>query len=445
VIRDLTRLRARLEPVPGQATAHPMRNGVITLAVLVVTLTWFFAASLRPDGLGLFGGGGRLVRAEFSDTADLKHGDPVRVSGVDVGRVQDLELTDHRTALVTMRLSGAAPVIHHDARAQIYWRLILGGNDYVALEPGSRSRPVLGDSVIPVSRTLSQQRFDDLSEPYNPATRAWQRTIFGEVAKGLDDPRAASRAITTLAPTLKTVGEGVAPLRGQWTDDVRSLITSTARTMHGLAVDDHALQGLVSGGAGTFGVFAAHRKQFGNAIEASPAAMDATVSAMRHTIHTLDLLDPLVAGLRPGARVLDPALIASRPALTQLAALLHEARPFLLNLGPTFAALRRAGDEGVPLMHATTPTLDRLHNELLPFLRKPDPEIGVPTYQMIGPTAEVGASAAAEYDRNGTYLRFPVFADERSVGAAPCQPFLTDPSSEEKVRCEALRKLVPLP
>jgi hypothetical protein len=96
-------------------------------------------------------------------------------------------------------------------------------------------------------------------------------------------------------------------------------------------------------------------------------------------------------------------------------------------------------------MHATTPTLERLQTDLLPFLRKPDPEIGIPTYEMIGPTAEVGASAAAEFDRNGTYLRFPVFADERSVGAAPCQPFLTDPSSQEKLRCEALSKLVPLP
>ena len=50
----LDRLRARLEPVPGRARAHPWRNGVITLGVLIGVLALVFAVSLVPRGTSVF-------------------------------------------------------------------------------------------------------------------------------------------------------------------------------------------------------------------------------------------------------------------------------------------------------------------------------------------------------------------------------------------------------
>jgi virulence factor Mce-like protein len=414
---------------------------VITLGFCALVA---YACLTRFD-LPFAGDGGKLARAEFEAPNELDPGDPVRIRGIEVGQIEEIELNEATgTAVVAMRLQKDV-ALRRDARADIYWRTLLGGHMYVELEPGSPSAPELGDGVIPATRTNSQVEWDQFFQPYDGPTRHLQQTFFKEFRRGLADPDAVGRAIETLSPTLATVDRGLEPMRGRQSDDLRRLVASTARTTRGLAVDETRLAGLVEHAAATLAVTARRRAELGRMIELSPPAMDASVAALTHLTSTLDRLDPLAARLRPGARELAPAALAATPALREADAFLRESRPLLRQVGPLFESLERAGRRGVPLMRGLRPTLVRLDDELLPFLRRPDPETGYPTFQMIGPQAATVASAASEFDRDGHYLRFPDAANQRSVGDAPCQPFLTDPTAEEKLRCDALREVFPFP
>ena len=73
------------------------------------------------------------------DAQNLKPGAPVRVAGVEVGKVSKIEAAEggEPATRITMELSEDALPVHQDARVQIRPRILLEGNFFVDLEPGS--------------------------------------------------------------------------------------------------------------------------------------------------------------------------------------------------------------------------------------------------------------------------------------------------------------------
>ena len=75
------------------------------------------------------------------DAQNLKPGSPVRVAGVEVGKVTKVEAADEDepAARVTMQLRDDALPVHEDAELQIRPRILLEGNFFIDLDPGSSS------------------------------------------------------------------------------------------------------------------------------------------------------------------------------------------------------------------------------------------------------------------------------------------------------------------
>ena len=76
------------------------------------------------------------LHATFRNAQSLKPRSPVRIAGVEVGKVTKVEPTDGGAADVTMELKDDALPIHDDARAQIRSRIFLEGNFFVDIQPG---------------------------------------------------------------------------------------------------------------------------------------------------------------------------------------------------------------------------------------------------------------------------------------------------------------------
>ena len=92
------------------------------------------------------------VRAEFSDATGLLLGDVVKASGVDVGRVEDIEIKDG-LAIVTMSLEDTAP-IPANVEANIRFRNLLGQRMIVFEEGEVPTDEVLADgALIELART----------------------------------------------------------------------------------------------------------------------------------------------------------------------------------------------------------------------------------------------------------------------------------------------------
>lgn len=81
-----------------------------------------------------FGGGYRVV-AEFYNISGLKVGAPVEVAGVEVGRVENIEVTKDNMARVVLNLNRGV-IVHEDAIASIRTKGIIG-DKYVKLSPGA--------------------------------------------------------------------------------------------------------------------------------------------------------------------------------------------------------------------------------------------------------------------------------------------------------------------
>lgn len=102
----------------------------------------FFAIALVAAALVLEMAGsfdafrkGRVINARFGNVLELKKGDPVKMAGKQIGRVDTIEFADDKV-LVRMKITEKTAVIRTTSKATIRFSGLLGQN-YVAIDFGS--------------------------------------------------------------------------------------------------------------------------------------------------------------------------------------------------------------------------------------------------------------------------------------------------------------------
>ena len=126
------------------------RNPVVVGAISLVVLALVMVAALRADDLPVIGGGD-TYHAMFTEAGGLKVDDEVRIAGVRVGKVDEIELADDRVR-VSFKVDAAAD-FGDDTRAAIKVKTILGAM-FLALEPAGGGQ-LEEDATIPAERTTS--------------------------------------------------------------------------------------------------------------------------------------------------------------------------------------------------------------------------------------------------------------------------------------------------
>ena len=132
-------------------------------------------------------------RRVFEDAQSIRAKSPVRVAGVDVGKVTEVEhLTDEDgegldAAVVTMTIKDEGRPIREDATMQLRPRLFLEGNLFVDVQPGSPSADELesGD-VIPLEQTSTSVQFDQVLTSLQKPVREDLQLFLKEFGDGLD-------------------------------------------------------------------------------------------------------------------------------------------------------------------------------------------------------------------------------------------------------------------
>src|SRR5918998_4379710 len=113
-----------------------VRAGLLALVIVAVG-TYFGFTKANP-----FASPYELTAA-FDTVNNLKPNSPVRIAGVDVGKVKQVEAVtgDSGAAVVTMEIEEKGLPIHEDATMKIRPRIFLEGNFFVDMSPGSPSSP----------------------------------------------------------------------------------------------------------------------------------------------------------------------------------------------------------------------------------------------------------------------------------------------------------------
>jgi phospholipid/cholesterol/gamma-HCH transport system substrate-binding protein len=414
--------------------------GAITLVVFVaVTLIFylgFFQNWTREKGT-------KYV-IDFTSSAQLQQGDPIKIDGVNSGRVDIIRsLPGDRGAQVTVEVLKDAGPLYDDARADLRWRLLLGGAFYVQIDPGTPSHPELpAGGTIPVERTSQQVELDDLSHAFQGGSQAGLRAMPAQVAQAFALPDVPKNALQAIARNAPSIQVGLHALRGQVLDrDLRGLVKGAAETVRNLDEPNGDLTTLISGAAATVQTINRRSAELRQTLDTAPRTMQELDLTLGRLEPTLRGADRLVTTLQRSAPDVAPTLSALRPTLVNADGLLRSARPLLRALSPAVRALAAAAKDGVPLINSLRPSLRRLDSNIIPYLAKPDPETGKSTTIMIGGTAAGFGGSAGQQDSNGHFIRFPASIGSHNV-YLPCDIGAIDADATKALICDDLQTAV---
>jgi virulence factor Mce-like protein len=331
----------------------PFKAGVLAITTLVL-FAYFGFSKTNPFANPY------ELKAMFRDVQNLKPRSPVRIAGVEVGKVTKVEPKDGGGAAeVTMELREDALPIRDDARAQIRSRIFLEGNFFVDIQPGSPSTGELDDgSTLPITQTASTVTLPEILDVLDSDVRGDLQTFlheYGTVALQGGGAKAFNRAVHSFEPAYRYGALTNDALLGVDPDrDVQRLLRGQQRTFAALADNPDALKELVTDLNTTAG-----------AIAAEDSSLEAAVPALRDTLRegypALGELNAALPTLRvfsrealPGVRSSVPALDAAIPWITQARGLVQPSE-----LRGLAADLRQA-----------VPSLVKLNTRLIPFLKQ---------------------------------------------------------------------------
>jgi ABC-type transporter Mla subunit MlaD len=356
----------------------PAKAGVIAL-VVIAFLTFEGFTRYNPFRSPF------ELKATFATANNLQPKSPVRIAGVDVGVVKEIEpLSNGKGAQVTMEIQKTGLPIHTDAEMKIRPRIFLEGNFFVDVQPGSPSAPVVksGDT-IPVNQTATPVQLGDLLTALQSDTRRDLRTLIFEYAtKGLGDggAQAYNRSLESAPEAFRTSSLANDATLGQQPHDLSNVLRGQQRLFSELASNPAILKDLVTQLNVTFAAFARE-----------DASLRATIPALRDVLRVgtpaLVSLDSALPPLRAFARDALPGTISSGPTIdaalpfVRQARLLvrpQELRGLVADLRPTIPALARLNRATIPFLNEGRALSACQNNVLLPFAKEPIPDPDFP-------------------------------------------------------------------
>ncbi|OXM63845.1 MCE family protein [Amycolatopsis vastitatis] len=240
--------------------AAPLIKSIIFIAVTALA-TVLLAISITNSGVG----SGRPYSAKFLDATSLNVGDDVRISGVRVGQVESLEISDHNRALIRFSLDSGRR-LPADVHAVIKYRNMVGQR-YIALERGTTgTRDQLAEGgEIPLDRTTPALDLTDLFNGFKPLFQALSpndvNELSGEIVQVLQGEGGTVESLlqhtgsltTTLAGRDKVIGEVIGNLNSVLKtvngkgDALANLVSTLRQLVSGLAGDRAAIGDAISG------------------------------------------------------------------------------------------------------------------------------------------------------------------------------------------------------
>ncbi len=364
------------------------------------------------------------VRATFSNAHSLRSTAPVRIAGVNVGKVTKVEAitgTEDGAAAVTMDINDDALPLHSDASLKIRPRLFLEGNYFIELKPGSPGAETIDDGhSFPVNQTASSVGLDQVLTTLQSDVRSNLQTLLNELGKGfaLHGGAEGFREIHRTSPDAyrytAVVNEAFLGTRPH---DLSGTIAGLEKVLGGLSEDQRELSDLITNFATFTGSFAAEDEALARAIEQLPDTLAAGTPAFVNLNAAFPSLRAFAREALPGVRSTPAALRASRPFFAQLSALMGppELRGLVADLRPTVPELANLAEHNVGFLKQSRLLSSCFNEVIIPWSKskvEPVDPANVYPHDPFGKTFEetsygiTGISSESRSgDANGQHLR----------------------------------------
>jgi len=407
--------------------ASPFKVGAIVLGVVLV-LTYFGFSKHIPFTHGY------QLKAVFKNAVSIRKGSPVRIAGVNVGKVQSVDAQDGSNAsVVTLEIQDKGLPIHKDATLKIRPRIFLEGNFYVEMQPGTPAAPTLssGDTV-PLTQTSEPVQLDQVLTALQSDTRqdlqealtgygqalTYQPTAQDDKGQdpsvaGLTGAQALNKASRYATPAFRDSAIVQQAFLGTQPHDLSALIKGLGHVSKALGSDEEALKDLVTNFNTTMAAFASEASNLSTTIRLLPGVL--------HTANrALDSLNAAFPSTRAFAREILPGVRETPATIEAFFPWLDQARPLiskpelgglLEDLSPATQDLARVTDATINLLPQADLVSQCFSKVVLPTGDIKVQDTAALTtgkenykefwYAMVGLAGE-----GQNFDGNGPYVRF---------------------------------------
>jgi phospholipid/cholesterol/gamma-HCH transport system substrate-binding protein len=308
---------------------------------------------LKPEGY-------RITVPFKEATPQLAVESDVRISGVSVGKVKSIELSDKSDyADAVIELDSQYAPIPDDTRAILRAKTLLG-ETYVELTPGSdRDHTLPEGATLPPAQVANSVQLDEIFRTFNARTReAFQGWMQSQAAALRGRGQQFGEALSELEPFSESANRALRILDTQQ-NAVRELVHSGGTVFQALSERQGQLRGLIQNSDTVFSTTAQRNQDLAEAFRILP-------TFQRETRLTLDRLnrfaidaDPLIQQLRPSVRQLSPTLEAVGRSAPDLQRFFVGLRGTIAASHKGFPALRRLlNDDLTPLLGRLGGTVD---------------------------------------------------------------------------------------
>jgi ABC-type transporter Mla subunit MlaD len=317
------------------------------------------------------------IKVPFNEATQLAQQSDVRISGVSVGKVQNIEESpDGQQAQATVDIEDQYAPLPRGTRAILRTKTLLG-ETYVELTPGNADGPKLPDGGTLSSANVAESaQLDEIFRTFNPRTRAAFQEWMQEGAVAIaGQGQSFSNGLAELEPFFSEFDKVFRVLDTQRVA-VKQLFSNGAVTFRALRGREGELASLIRNSNAVFSTTAARDRDIEALFRAFPTFED----EQRLTFDRLKAFalnsDPLFRQLVPAAEQLSPTLVAFSNLAPQAKGFFEGLETVIDRAPSGFPALRKflRGDFPV-LLRALDPFLRNL-NPILTGLGLYKKEVG---------------------------------------------------------------------
>jgi phospholipid/cholesterol/gamma-HCH transport system substrate-binding protein len=304
------------------------------------------------------------LRVDFQGAATLAKQADVRIAGVNIGKVTDLQLDKGGAATrATLEIDPKYAPLPADTRAILRQKSLLG-ETYVELAPGTRTAPKLEDGqMLARSQVEPSVQLDQIlaifDKPTRQAFRAWladQASITrGGAGKDLNS------ALGNLSG-FATNGADILGVLDRQRQALRLLVRNTGVVFGALSERNGQLRSLIRNSHATFSATASERAALADTFAIFPTFLDESRLTLARLERFSRNTDPLVNDLKPVADDL-------APTIRDVSALAPDLQAFFVNLHKVIPTAVRDLPDAQRFLRGASPVLAALH----PFLQELNP------------------------------------------------------------------------
>jgi ABC-type transporter Mla subunit MlaD len=406
------------------------------LAIVLIAVATYFSFSKNLPFSGPF-----QLKAVFANGETVGVRSPVRIAGVDVGKVTKVEPAsgNSNATEVTMELQDKALPIHRDATLKIRPRTFLEGNYFIALSPGTPEAGKVGDGdTIPMTQTDSPVLLQDILDELPSNTRQnLQRLVQGyggalagrpqpgedadqdPVVRGETAGQALNQALFYSPGALRGTAIVNQALLGTEPHDLSKLIRRGQKVAAALDSREEQLKDLITNFDVTTGALASQQGNLRETIRRLPRVLTAAGPALDNLNRSFPPTRAFAREVLPGIRELGPTIQAAFPWIVQTRKLVspQELQRLVEDLRAATPPLVRTTDATLRFLPQVDLADRCALGVVLPtgerVISDPPFTSGIPTYKEFFWALTGLAGEGAGFDGNGFFTR--VFAGGGSI------------------------------